>query len=237
MIRTKILFYLIIISIFQSVFGIEKNSADSHWLTITTTPLNADIYIDSVLVHTGKCSIKLQPGTYKYSVELSQFHSASGEVELINKDVNLNIKLSKSYGSISITTTPEPGARIFMDGKEVIQSTPCVIGKIPSGNHLIKLTKLNFHPFNQNITVVDGETCNLDVSLKPSNKNLVIHDDNSVQKTENENAHQPTKKMNINVEMVRIVADFKRIIPAMTAVSGDIFFDSLLQCQICSINI
>jgi len=34
-----------------------------------------------------------------------------------------------------------------------------------------------------------------------------------------------------------VVADFKRIIPAMTAVSGDIFFDSLLQCQICSINI
>jgi formylglycine-generating enzyme required for sulfatase activity len=181
----------------------KKNNSDSYWVSINPTPTTADIYLDSILIHTGICKVKLKPGTYQYNIEASQYHGTSGELVVVDKDVALNVKLLPAYGSISINCKNETGARVYLDGKEVLRATPCLLEKIASGEHRILVTKLNYQAVSEKVYVVDAETYNLELALSPSRNNFVIKDDeNSVQKNQNEKLQQPLKKLNVNVDMV-----------------------------------
>jgi formylglycine-generating enzyme required for sulfatase activity len=85
-----------------------------------------------------------------------------------------------------------------------LQTPPCIVGRIESGEHQIQVTKLNFQPFKQKINVVDGQTSNLDVSLKPSNKTFINRDETPGKKNQIEKLHPSSKKLNLYVEMTLV---------------------------------
>lgn len=72
------------------------------------------------------------------------------------------------YGSISVNSVP-PGAMIYVDGEIQASVTPCVLKKIPVGEHKVTLARDDMLGEIQ-VTVEKKKTSKVEVELKPASK-------------------------------------------------------------------
>lgn len=177
----KPLLFLLIISsnIINSFAVINNSTTNAQNLHFKLKPNNAFIFIDSTFVQKGECTIQLKPGTYKYQIKAPKYHDQSGVVTITDKKYELNIALLPSYGSISVTLQNLVGGTILLDDKELIQTTPCLIENIKSGEHTIQIIKESFLPFSKNIEVEDGKITTVNCNLNLSITNFVVNSENS----------------------------------------------------------
>lgn len=146
----------------------ENTGQNAQWLLIKPTPSTANIYIDKVLVKTGEYTGRYKPGVYTYSVEAPLFHTSTGTITISDKNVQLDIQLEPAAGFIYVSSAPEEGAKVMIDGKLLIQSTPCKSQPLTSGEHLVQVMK-EFHQQGiQKISVDDDKTTNVLFTLQPN---------------------------------------------------------------------
>ncbi len=147
----------------------------SQWLVITPEPANALVYINDDFVKTGEYMAKVKPGVYNYRVELPLYHTEAGRVEVGTEKKNLAVKLKPAFGYISVTSQPESGAQVFVDGKLQQATTPLTTEPIVSGEHTIQVVKEMYQPLVQKVNVADGQTTTLNVTLQPNFAELTIN--------------------------------------------------------------
>jgi len=150
---------------------IEEEQMQTEWVVITSEPSGADVYIDDK--STGlqtPYSKQLPIGTHNYSVNLDMYHPEAGKFELKPDSGKLKItsKLKPAFGSISLSSTPESGATIVLDGVPLTQTTSCTLEKIKSGIHTITLSKPLYHEVTQTVEITDGKTIKLALNLAPA---------------------------------------------------------------------
>jgi len=156
------------------VTTIVEETIESQWLVITPEPADALIYINDEFVKTGEYQSKLKPGTYNYRVELPLYHTEAGRVEVGTEKKALAVKLKPAFGYIKVSSQPESGAQVFVNGKLVTATTPLTTESIASGEHTVQVVKEMYQPAVQKVMVSDGQTTPLNVTLQPNFAELEI---------------------------------------------------------------
>ena len=83
------------------------------------------------------------------------------ELTLVNKTSNNG----QGAGSLTITTTPENGATIALNGKVLSQKTPYTNDMIAAGLYEITVSKYGFESVTKNIVINDGANTHLNIEL------------------------------------------------------------------------
>jgi hypothetical protein len=156
---------------------VKKQDIATQWVVITSEPSGADVYIDDKSTGMQTPYSKQWPiGTHTYRVSLDMFHPEAGKFELLpNIDkIKINSKLKPAFGQLKISTIPEDGATITLDGIPIPQSTPCILEKIKSGTHTLSVNKALYHESTQLVKTTDSLTTALTINLKPAFGSIFI---------------------------------------------------------------
>jgi formylglycine-generating enzyme required for sulfatase activity len=152
-----------------------EETIESQWLVITPEPTNALVYLNDEFVKTGEYMAKLKPGAYNYRVELPLYHTEAGKIEIGNEKKTVAVKLKPAFGYIKISSQPESGAQVFVNGKLTTGTTPLTTEPIASGEHTVQVVKEMYQPTVQKVRVTDGQTTPLNVTLQPNFAELTIN--------------------------------------------------------------
>lgn len=137
---------------------------------------DALIYIDNEPISTKEASRLFDIGsTHTWKIECDMYHTDSGAVTIKTRTV-IDKKLRPAFGYISVTTSPEQGAKVFVDEKYVGVS-PCKTDRLPSGDHVVKVMKDMYKMSEKTIVVTDNQTINAALSMEPNFINVTITTD------------------------------------------------------------
>ena len=148
---------------------IEDVEIPMQWLVIKSEPSEADVFIDNQYVGVTPFQKRMQIGSYDYRIEKFMYHSTAGKLELKVEDrETIDVSLKPAFGYLSITSEPEGGAKIEIDGKPIEGETPLSSYQLLSGNHRITLKKLMFDPKVMDIEIKDDVHQDLTIDMVPT---------------------------------------------------------------------
>ena len=145
-----------------------EESIESQWLLITPEPADAMIYLNDKFVGNGVYQAKHKAGKYTYRVEAPLYHTDAGTINIVDAKKELNVKLQPAFGYITVNSSPEENAKVLIDGKPQEKQTPFQSAAIASGEHTVQVVKDMFQPALQKVTVMDGQTTPVSLSLQPN---------------------------------------------------------------------
>ncbi len=162
--------YLMKLTTGKVTIVVEDAEILTEWIVITSTPENAQVYIDDKPVGYTPFSGEYQLGEHNYRIELPMYHNNAGVFSL---DANtgkqkVEADLKPNFGSIYVTSSPESGADVLMDGKPTGKTTPCEINEVMSGKHNITIKLNMYYDSWQEVTVSDDQKSNLGLTMKPA---------------------------------------------------------------------
>lgn len=144
---------------------LETPQTKTGWIILDSEPSGASVYINDEFVgNTPLSNYKQAYGTYQYRLESPNYHAATGTIELNAGRFEQKVVLKPAFGSISVKSSIA-GAKIMLDGKQTGKQTPATLTEIPSGSHTISLQLDKYAPKQQEVTVEDGQTANVSLTL------------------------------------------------------------------------
>ena len=169
--------YEMVLTSAQVVTTVVQEEIKTAYLIIQSQPEGADVYIDDAYMGTTPFNKKMTAGSYNYRVEMLMYNATAGKIEITgaNPREELNLTLAPNFGTVDITTTPETGANIVIDGEPVEQKTPVTGIKLKPGTHRATLKLPMYQPLTKEFTITAGQTTNLSVELIPSFATVTIN--------------------------------------------------------------
>ena len=142
-------------------------------VTISSSPTEAIIYIDSQLAGVSPTTIDGIPGGVHHVLLMKQgFANYNAPITVTNgttTDVYAVLNpvpvTAPPSGSVRIISTPS-AASIYLDNR-LIGVTPTTVDGIPGGVHQVLLMKQGFANYNAQITVTNGTTTDVYAVLNP----------------------------------------------------------------------
>ncbi|MGM9844286.1 MAG: PEGA domain-containing protein [Muribaculaceae bacterium] len=131
-----------------------------------TTGADSEIWINGEYKGKGTWKGRLSTGTYLVEGRKEYHKSVSKEVAIapeMQGETKAIGAPTPIYGSLDINSSPAD-AEITLDGK-VIGTTPMYIADYIIGTHAIKITKAGYSTYNENITLMEGETKTIEPTL------------------------------------------------------------------------
>ncbi len=158
---------------------VEQAEIESLWLMVTSDPTDAELYIDNTYVGQTPFQKKLKKQKYNYRLSKEKYKPGAGILDLRNVTDKklLGATLKPDFGSLRITTTPENGAEVFLDGNSTGQTTPCTLQEVTTGDHRIRLRRDWYQPKVEALEIKAGEAKELNIELVPSYGELKITTD------------------------------------------------------------
>ena len=147
---------------------VEKHialKADIANVTLTA-PDGAEIWINSEKRGVGSWSGNLTSGTYIFEARKAGHRTTTLSKHITSAQPQQSYTLTAPtpiVGSVMVDGTPLM-ADVAIDGKSV-GTTPLKISNILIGNHKVTVSKSGYAPYSQSITVTEGKTATVSVSL------------------------------------------------------------------------
>ena len=152
----------------RKIVTYEPTKIKTGFLIIKSDPDSCQVYLTENgvenFVGTTPFQKKLPYGSYEYRVKRPLYHDEVGLVAVDNTRVDKKVVLLPAFGSLNVTTTPS-GATISFDNDDRTYTTPCVVPKLPSGEHVVNIVAPRYSSHRQKVVIKDGETTPLNVSL------------------------------------------------------------------------
>lgn len=146
---------------------VHEAKVKTGWLVIDSQPSGASVYLnDEYVGNTPLDNYKTEYGSYRYRLELGNYHNASGIVELNSPRKEQTITLSPAFGSVRVNSSVT-GAQVLLDGQNTGKTTPCTLDVVASGRHTIVVQQQRYTTAQQTIDVKDGETTTVEATLQP----------------------------------------------------------------------
>ena len=163
-----------------TITGVVNNGGQTQevrtrtgWIILDSEPQGASVYINNEYVgDTPLDNYKQAYGTYSYRLEMPNYHSQNGTLELNASRYEKTFKLAPAFGSIAISGIS--GATVLLDGKQTGKTTPCTLTEVASGQHTITLQKAKYAPRQLTAQVQDGQTTSLTANLDARFASLTI---------------------------------------------------------------
>ena len=145
-------------------------------LIVKADQSNATIYIDDVPLDVGEAYKTVDEGTaHTYKIECNLYHTETGTVT-VNERTVINKTLRPAFGYINVSTSPEQGAKVFVDGN-YLGLSPIKTDKLKSGSHTVRVMKEMYKMKEQSFTVTDGQTTNANITMAANFVNVTINTD------------------------------------------------------------
>ncbi|MBR3852469.1 MAG: PEGA domain-containing protein [Fibrobacter sp.] len=156
--------------------GTGKTFLQKTYLIVKADKPEAMIYIDDELVNTGEASKSVNIGTtHTYKIECNLYHEENGTVT-VNERMTIEKKLRPNFGYINVSTSPEQGAKVFVDG-DYLGVSPIKTDKLASGTHTVRVMKDMYKMKEQSFTVTDGQTTNANLTMSANFVTLTVNTD------------------------------------------------------------
>jgi len=175
----KELYYTAVLS-FSLEAGETKNikqSLDPKFghLNITSIPSGARITIDGKSFGlTPLSSIKLLSGRHELKAEKELYHPHAATYDVQDgEQKRIALELDKAFGKLHITSSPEEGADVYVDGQKK-GTTPFVFDPCPSGKYLIEVQKQYYNTVTEQVTVTDNAEVRRTIILAPNVGTLIV---------------------------------------------------------------
>ena len=160
-------------AVFTTVTTAKVNS---NFLKMQVTPPDAVIRlgetknyeITSEMLVEGNFARKLDYGTYYYRIEHSLYEPKEGTVTVSASNRPVVVNLDPAYNTVTVTSTPENGASVFIDG-EFKGNTPLTLNeKLKKGERNIRLMHKDYHQYDGTRTLSgDGSRRSVTIDLSP----------------------------------------------------------------------
>ncbi|MCT4613726.1 MAG: PEGA domain-containing protein [Marinifilaceae bacterium] len=155
---------------------IIQSSPTSQWLVIKTKPEAALVYINNKLVGQSPFQKKFKAGNYNLKLELANYKTLLDTINIKSTNkYSMNHIFEPNYGVLNISSSPENGANLFVDGKALNKTTPSLTGKLSPGKHTITLMKKLYKPTNKEVYINAGDSLNMNIDLIPNFSNYRIY--------------------------------------------------------------
>ncbi len=155
---------------------LQTISSQRTYLIVKADQPDARIYIDNNLKNTGEHAESVIIGsTHTYKIECNLYHTETGTVT-VNERMTIEKKLRPAFGYINVSTTPEQGAKVFVNG-EYLGLSPIKSDKLKSGSHTVMVMKDMFKMTEKSFTVNDGQTTNATLNMSANFINVTINTD------------------------------------------------------------
>ena len=154
-----------------------------NYLIVKADQPNAMVYFDDEFVgESGEQGVfkSYRAGEkHTWRIECELYHSESGEVTISGKEgenITVEKKLRQAFGYLNVTSSPESGAIVFVDGKKV-GLTPYKTDKLASGEHKVRVMKEMFTTVEKTFTVTDGITIQAPINMSANFVSVTITTD------------------------------------------------------------
>ena len=149
---------------------VEEPVIETQWLLITTDPSGADVYINDQPAGKTPYQNELPTGKYTWRVSKELYLNESGVANLIagGEKQNMKVKMKPNFGTLNISSSPENGATVSLNGIGTGKITPCTIEKVPTGDHSISLSRDMYETTTQRVSLAAGETKQVVVAMNPT---------------------------------------------------------------------
>ena len=154
----------------------EPVQKKKYHLIVKADQSDATIYIDDNPLDIGEASLLVTEGTnHTWKIECNLYHTETGSVT-VNERTVVNKTLRPAFGYINVSSSPEQGAKVFVDGEYIGQS-PIKTDKLKSGTHTVRVMKDMYKMKEQSFTVADGQTTNATLNMSANFVDVTINTD------------------------------------------------------------
>ncbi len=162
---------------------VEDAKIPTVWVLVNSEPGGADVYFNENYLGATPLQKKMKVGKYNYRVSKELFASKAGVINLKEGDERkkLDITLNPNHGNLSIESSPEDGAQVFIDGKNTNKTTPCTIEKLAVGEHTLTLRRKWYEPVTEKFTVEAGQELTKEVTMEVSYGTVTVKTEPSAQ--------------------------------------------------------
>lgn len=171
--------YELVLASGRVVTHVEPEPEKTRWLVINSVPAGADLFINNQQV--GKCPYmaELPLGKYSWRMDMDLYQPDAGMIVLDagNEKKEVIISLKPDFGTIRITSSPENGAGVTLDEQPSGKQTPCTIGHLKTGMHEVTIRKDFYETVSRQVTVIAGDTIDLELTMKPTFAGVTIVSD------------------------------------------------------------
>ena len=157
---------------------VEEAQQQTGWLILNSEPEDAEVWLceeggEEKYYSNTPFQKKMAYGRYFFRLKKAKYHDERGVAEIKQAKVSHTIPLLPAFGSISVTSTPQ-GALVYLNGESTGKTTPCTLSEVVSGEYDLRLHKDNYAPQSCNVTVSDGQTTPVDMSLSARFASITI---------------------------------------------------------------
>lgn len=147
----------------------------TEFVVINTEPPGADVYLNNEPVGKTPFATDKPEGRYEWRVERNLYLPQAGIFDLVpGEQVRLNLDLVPDYGSIYVTSSPEQGASITLNGLDLDQTTPATLERLPTGEHTLVLSHQWYGTVTKKITIKAGEQSSETIAMSPTFGELTV---------------------------------------------------------------
>ena len=160
---------------------VVTHAVTKQFVVFNVTPTDAVVELnDEVLSVDGDgIAQKLMPyGSYNYRVSRPNYHTETGHITVTAEGkVGKNIALLPNYGWIKLSGSSDyDGAYVYIDNERVGQF-PYTSKELKSGTHSVKVVKSMYKTYEQQVTVADNDTTELNVQMVANFANVTLKAD------------------------------------------------------------
>ena len=139
---------------------------NSEWVVFKSQPKGADVYVDENYIGETPLTKQIAIGKHTYRIEKSLYHSVAGVFKLrLDKKQTFDKELKPNFGWGYITTSPESGAEVLVDGIKQNGKTPYKTGRLLSGKHTITVRKDLYAEQSKEILIKDNKTTDAEINI------------------------------------------------------------------------
>lgn len=160
---------------------IVTHAVNKQFVVFNVKPIDAVIELgDEVLTadSEGYATKSMPYGTYDYRVTCANYHTTAGKVTVNAQGKSeVDVTLRPNFGWIRFNGDSQyHGAHIYIDNERVGQ-LPLTTGNIKSGEHRVKIVKSMYKAHEQQVTVSDDKTTDVNVQLVPNFSTVTLTTD------------------------------------------------------------
>ena len=157
---------------------VVTHAVSKQFVVFSVSPVDAVVELDDEVLEVDGEGVaqKLMPyGSYSYRVSCPNYHTDAGRVTVTAEGkAEKTVTLRANYGWIKVSGKSEyEGAYVYIDNERVGQ-LPYESKELKSGTHRVKVVKSMYKTYEQQVTVSDNETTELDVQLVANFANVTL---------------------------------------------------------------
>ena len=164
------------ISVTGTLLPTEETPLAPATLTITSTPENAQVYIDFAYAFASTPStVQIDPGLHTLTLKKTGYYDTSIQVnasegESLSRSLTLEARPEEpgeqpvnDQGTISVLSNVQ-GARIYVDNAFAFEYTPTSFS-VPAGPHVVTLKTQGYQDASQAVNVIANDVTTVDINL------------------------------------------------------------------------